>query len=91
MEKFVNLISSYRWWFVAFTIIVTCIFAFNAKGLKTDNSIEIWLDQGAPALKFYHKFKEDFGNEEFLLIAVNDKNIFSKDGIKFIGNITSEI
>ncbi len=91
MEKFVNLISSYRWWFIAFTIIVTCLFAYSAKGLKTDNSIEIWLNQGAPALEFYHKFKEDFGNEEFLLIAVNDKNIFSKDGIKFIGDITSEI
>ena len=91
MEKFVNLISSYRWWFIALTIIITCFFAFNAKGLKSNNSIEIWLDQGAPAIEFYHKFKEDFGNEEFLLIAVNDGDIFSKDGIKFISNITSKI
>lgn len=91
MEKFANLISSRRWWFVSFIIILTAFFVYSAKGIKTDNSIEIWLKQDDPALAFYNKFKKDFGNEEFLLIAINNDNIFSAEGIRVISRISTEI
>lgn len=91
MEKFANLICSYRWLFISFIAILTCIFGYSAKQIKTDNSIEIWLKQDDPALTFYNKFKEDFGNEEFLLIAIDSANIFSKESIKLINQISSDI
>ena len=91
MEKFANLISAYRWVFISFIVILTCLFGYSAKEIKTDNSIEIWLKQDDPALTFYNKFKEDFGNEEFLLIAINSTDIFNKESIKLISKISSEI
>ncbi|MGR3317529.1 MAG: efflux RND transporter permease subunit [Candidatus Anammoxibacter sp.] len=91
MEKFVNLISSHRWWFITFIAIITGFFGYNASSVKTDNSIEIWLKQDDPALTFYNKFKEDFGNEEFLLITIDDEDIFNTENIRLISRISLEL
>lgn len=91
MEKFANHILSYQWWYLTLIILLTALFAFFAKDIKTDNSIEIWLEKSDPSLVFYKKFKKDFGNEEFLLIAINKDDLFTAEGIRLINKIASEV
>lgn len=91
MEKLANVIATYRWWFIALILIPAVFFGYSARDIKTDNSIEIWLKQDDPSLTFYNEFKKDFGNEEFLIIAIDDENVFSSGKIKLIAKTASKI
>ncbi len=91
MESFAKFIIHRRPWFISLLIISTIISAYIARDIKTDNSIEIWLKQDDPALRFYNDFKKDFGNEEFLLISINDQNIFTREWFKVISKTSAEI
>lgn len=91
MENFAKFIVLNRWKLITLVFVLTAIFGYSAKDMKTDNSIEIWLKQNDPSLTFYNKFKNDFGNEEFLIISIDSKTIFTPDGIKLISKTSSQL
>ena len=91
MEKFAKFIITHRWWFITLICTITIACAYRARNIKTDNSIEIWLKQDDPSLKFYNEFKKNFGNEEFLIIAINNDNIFTRQFIKNVSKASDAI
>lgn len=91
MYRFASFILSYRWWFLASLIGLTAFLGWNIKHIRTDNSIEVWLNEDDPGLSFYNSFKKDFGGEEFILIVIDSEKIFTKEAIGLINQITSEI
>ncbi len=91
MEQIAGIILKYRILFFILIGLLTGFFGYFARQASTDNSIEVWLNEGDPKLDYYHDFIEKFGDEEFLIIAVNDASIFSSEGIKLIDSIAKEL
>jgi len=91
MEQIAGIILKYRILFFILIGLLTGFFGYFARQASTDNSIEVWLNEGDPKLDYYHDFIEKFGDEEFLIIAVNDASIFSSEGIKLIDSIAKKL
>ena len=91
MEQIAGIILKYRILFFILIGLLTGFFGYFARQASTDNSIEVWLNEGDPKLDYYHDFIEKFGDEEFLIIAVNDASIFSSEGIKLIDSIAKRL
>lgn len=91
MEQIAGIILKYRILFFILIGLLTGFFGYFAMQASTDNSIEVWLNEGDPKLDYYHDFIEKFGDEEFLIIAVNDASIFSSEGIKLIDSIAKRL
>ncbi len=91
MEQIAGIILKYRILFFILIGLLTGFFGYFARQVSTDNSIEVWLNEGDPKLDYYHDFIEKFGDEEFLIIAVNDASIFSSEGIKLIDGMAKRL
>ncbi|MFQ5714092.1 MAG: RND family transporter [Candidatus Scalinduaceae bacterium] len=91
MERIAGIILKYRILFFILIGLLTGFFGYFARQTSTDNSIEVWLNERDPKLDYYHNFIDKFGDEEFLIIAVNDASIFSSEGIKLIDSIAKRL
>ncbi len=91
MEQIASIILKYRIVFFILIGLLTGFFGYFARQASTDNSIEVWLNEGDPKLDYYHNFIDKFGDEEFLIVAVNDASIFSSEGIKLIDSIAKKL
>ena len=60
------------------------LFPHLQKAVQVDNSLTGWFIEGDPALESYHRFLDNFGNDEIVLVLYEPKgNLFSK------GNLTA--
>lgn len=91
MERIASIILKYRILFFILIGLLTGFFGYFARQASTDNSIEVWLNERDPKLDYYHNFIDKYGDEEFLIIAVNDASIFSGEGIKLIDSIAKRL
>ncbi len=66
-------------------LVLLCVFLFAAalgaelRHLVFDTSNEGFLHEDDPALLTYNKFREQFGRDDFLVLAVYSENLFSRD------------
>jgi uncharacterized protein len=77
MERIANIILRYRILFLVLTGLLTGLFGYYAIESKTDNSIEVWLKRNDPKLDYYYDFIDKFGDDEFLIIAM-DGQVFTR-------------
>jgi len=91
MEIAANIILKFRVLFLILIGLLTGFFGYYATQSSTDNSIEVWLNKGDPGLDYYYDFIDKFGDEEFLVIATKDENIFSADKFKQIDSIAKRL
>ena len=49
--------------------------------LRTDNSLERWLDQGSPETQNYERFLNTFGDDQFVVIALSGKDPFEQSAL----------
>ncbi|MDR4509790.1 MAG: MMPL family transporter [Candidatus Brocadiaceae bacterium] len=76
---------------LACIILITVFFGYYARGMRTDNSIEIWLSKNDEDMNSYRAFLTDFGNEEFLIIALSAVNLFKKDSLREIHELAEKL
>ncbi len=57
-------------------VVIGVFTSFAAARLRTDNSLEHWLDPDSPATKDYEQFKATFGADEFVVVCVSGKPLF---------------
>ena len=91
MESIASIILKYRILFFVLIGLLTGFFGYYAIKVETDNSIEVWLKQDDPKLDYYYDFIEKFGEEEFLIIAIDGYNLCGDKDIKLINNITTKL
>jgi predicted RND superfamily exporter protein len=60
-------------------------------GIRMDNSIEVWFASNDPKLHFYREFRERFGSEEFLMIALCKDDAFSEATMALAGKLVEEL
>ncbi|WP_139453117.1 efflux RND transporter permease subunit [Campylobacter armoricus] len=75
------------------TLIFCVFFSFFAKNLSVDASAESLLLEHDKGLKLYREISERYGNDNFLMLAFapKDKDIFSKENLETIKNLTLDL
>ena len=59
--------------------------------IKMDTSTEGFMHENDPVLLTYNKFREQFGRDERIILAIEDDNIFSVDFLTKLRNLHKEI
>ena len=91
MERIANIILRYRILFLVLIGLLTGLFGYYAIESKTDNSIEVWLKRNDPKLDYYYDFIDKFGDDEFLIIAMDGDDLFTGKKIKLINEIATRL
>ena len=91
MVQIANIILRYRIVFLVLIGLLTCLFGHYAIKAKTDNSIEVWLKRNDPKLDYYYNFIDRFGDDEFLLIAMDGDDLFTGKRLKLINDIATRL
>ena len=91
MIRIANIILKYRIVFFVLIGLLTGLFGHYAIKSKTDNSIEVWLKSNDPKLDYYYDFIDKFGDDEFLIIAIDGDDLFSGKKIKLINDIATRL
>ncbi|MBU0992033.1 MAG: MMPL family transporter [Proteobacteria bacterium] len=60
-------------------------------GLRIDNSMEVWVNETDPAYQSYLKFNEQFGDDDFVIIAFKSKDIFTPSILHKISDLTEKL
>ncbi|MBT6052283.1 MAG: MMPL family transporter, partial [Candidatus Scalindua sp.] len=91
MERIASIILRYRILFFVLIGLLTGLFGYYAIESKTDNSIEVWLKRNDPKLDYYYDFLDKFGDDEFLIIAMDGDDLFTGKKIKLINEIATRL
>ena len=91
MDIIASVILKYRTVFLVFIGLLTGLFGHYAIKVKTDNSIEVWLKNNDPKLDYYYEFIDKFGDDEFLIIAIDGDDLFTGKKLKLINNIATRL
>ena len=91
MERLLRLLLKYRILFLILIVLVTGFLGYFARQSTTDNSIEVWLSKEDEDLDYYNHFTDTFGDEEFLLVVIENEEHFSSKGIKQIDRIAKKL
>ncbi len=84
-------IFRYAWLYLLFLILLTSVASFFASTLPVETSLESLILENDSDLLFYEKFKEQFGEDEFLVIGFNAPDVFSPDILQFIKLQTAKL
>ncbi len=91
MDKIASIILRYRILFLVLIGLLTGLFGHYAIKSKTDNSIEVWLKHNDPTLDYYYDFIDKFGDDEFLIIAMDGDDLFTGKKLKLINDIATRL
>ena len=69
---------SFKWLLLVLVAGLT-IFAFShMQNLRFDNSNEVWFVEGDPTVKLLDKFRDVFGNDDFVILLFESENFLSR-------------
>ena len=76
---------------IVFMLLLSIIIISNITKITIDTSTEGFLHESDPALIRYEKFKEQFGQDEKILVVVQAKDIFNLQTLKEIKKLHTEL
>jgi hydrophobe/amphiphile efflux-3 (HAE3) family protein len=81
----------FRWLGIIAVVLLTVFFAFQMQGLKFDNSNEVWFVEGDPTVELLDKFRDVFGNDDFVILLFESENFFDSENIRLLGNLAKAL
>ena len=75
-------------------VVILVLLAFpisHLKDMKMDTSTEGYMHEDDPVLINYNKFKKQFGDDERIILAINNDNIFSIEFLRKLKKIHKEL
>lgn len=83
----------YRWWIVLLMpLCIVVLFALNVKNAGVETDFKIWFDADSQIMKNFEHFKETFGSDDRLMIAMkSDHGVFTKEVLKSIQQMTDAL
>ena len=86
-----NVILRYRYVFLAL-VLAACVAGVQGMGrLRFDSSNESFFPENDDLVLMNDRFKEVFGNEEFLFILVEAEDVFSRETLGYIRSLTEDL
>jgi predicted RND superfamily exporter protein len=70
-NKSIDILIEYRWVLAGILFVATAVLAFFVGGVTRDPSMRSGIDTTSEAYHQYQNFVNHFGNEEFILIVLN--------------------
>lgn len=74
--------------YLVFLILLTCVFGYFYSKLPVDTSVESLIIENDPDLAFYEEFKDQFGEDEFLVVGFESPHIFAAPFLEQIDRLT---
>lgn len=56
-----------------------------------DNDITMWISKDDPIYRQYERFRDEFGGQRLLLVALQSDRVFTPDSLEFIRRVTGDI
>jgi predicted RND superfamily exporter protein len=90
-EEFgMSVIMKYRFLFLAGIVLLVVLSLLGTKRLVTDSSNESFLPKGDEMIVQNDRFKEIFGNEEFVFVFVEADNVFDHDTLEYVRALSED-
>ena len=90
-EEFTHLIIKHRFKALFLTLAIIIALASNLPKITFDTSTEGFLYKDDPQILAYNDFRNQFGRDEKIIIAIKTKDIFEKSFLKKVFKLHSEI
>ncbi|MEA2085066.1 MAG: hypothetical protein U9O82_12685 [Thermodesulfobacteriota bacterium] len=81
----------FRWLGIIAVVLLTVFFAFQMRNLKFDNSNEVWFVEGDRSLDLLDKFRDVFGNDDFVVLLFESENFFKPENIRRIKRLAEAL
>src|SRR5687767_5386958 len=83
----------FRFRYLLCAVIVGGFFALlpSVNLTRINNDITMWIEEDDPIYQTYERFREEFGGQRLLLIALQSDRIFTRQGLQFSSEITDDI
>ena len=79
-------------WLLLFLVFLLTIFAFyEMRTLRMDNSNEAFFLEGDPTKLLLDKFRDTFGNEDFVYVLIETTDFFEPDTIRLIKKLAEDL
>ncbi|MDX9695705.1 MAG: MMPL family transporter [Bacteroidales bacterium] len=91
MEKLAKSIIKFRWIIVITVLLLTLFFGYQMKNLTINSDIFSSLPDSDPAASLYKQIGEEFGGNNMGLIVLETENIYTKDVLENIQQITDTL
>lgn len=91
MKKFFSFVVGKPVLALLISLCITLPFLYFLPQVKTVDNVDYFTPDDDPDMVFYHKFKEIFGNDEFFLIAFKAENIFTKENLGLVQDISNRL
>jgi predicted RND superfamily exporter protein len=72
-------------------VLLTAFFAFQARHIRLDSSIESLLPRDDPEKEYYEEVRRLYGSDEIVVIGLVADNVYTPEALKKIGRITEKI
>ena len=90
-SRFAEGILRWRWLLLILVLILTVFAFYEMRGLRMDNSNEAFFLKGDPSKLLLEKFRDTFGNEDFVYILFETDNFFKPENISLIKRLARDL
>jgi len=92
MQAYINFLQKFRWMIVIIVPLIVLLLASSLKHLEIDGSYRIWFEEDSQTLTDYDSFREEFSNDDGIVIVFKDANgIFNKKALGSIQRLTEAL
>ena len=90
-DKFTYFIIQYRVVVITLTLISLFVFAYFLKDIGVEGSYRIWFKKDSEIIQHYDTFMNNFGSDSRAVIAFEKDNLFDKETLQDIRDITDAL
>lgn len=84
-------IVSHRFIVLCLSILAAIPFLIRLPDVKTVDNVDYFTIENDPDVAFYEEMKSVFGNDEFFIIAFKKDNLFTKENLESLKQLTDEL
>lgn len=77
--------------YLAFLILLTAFFGYFYAKLPVETSVESLIIENDPDLEFYENFKDQFGEDEFLVVGYESPRMFTDEFLERVDSLTMDL
>lgn len=84
-------ILRFRWLLLLLVFLLTIFAFYEMRTLRMDNSNESFFLEGDPTKLLLDKFRDTFGNEDFVYVLIETDDFFRADTIRLIKKLAEDL
>jgi hypothetical protein len=89
--RIADLVWRFRYPFCAVIVVGFFVFLPKTNFTEIDNDISMWISDDDPVYQTYVRFREEFGGQRTLIVALESDRLFSRESLDFIRRVTDDI